>query len=261
MADRSLGAAAARFGAAGLVFAACVAASQAHATSNTFAQFTEQKTGPGTANISFKNGTLTTKNGGDPVFFNYTDLLGPLPTGLEGQLSANLTITATSLPASSLAVPGLGTIAIQPFSTITLAFTLPTDFIYKGVDYGNNLLTMTATPVSPANDNVVALTGNNGSKTATANFDSGFVDVSYSSSFLDFSDATGNGASLSLSSVLQSFGLTKNHTYVNNFTADMTGTFASDPPKLAVFVPEPISATLLGVGLIGLGTVRRRRIF
>lgn len=71
----------------------------------------------------------------------------------------------------------------------------------------------------------------------------------------NFTSATTGNASLSLAGNidLSDWGNCLPSEYMTGFKSDMTATVSADP------VPEPISLTLFGVGLAGIGIARRRR--
>lgn len=73
------------------------------------------------------------------------------------------------------------------------------------------------------------------------------------SDFVSFAATTQRDYSLSLNAVTQPIATSSG--YLRSFTADGTGTFASDPAPFAN-VPEPASVALLLLGCVAL---RRRR--
>jgi hypothetical protein len=79
------------------------------------------------------------------------------------------------------------------------------------------------------------------------------------SDFLDFSNTTQRDYSVALNAITPAMGRNANG-YLNNFSANATGTFASDPPPLAAApAPEPCTLALGVLGLINGAFARRRK--
>src|SRR5262249_1037465 len=83
--------------------------------------------------------------------------------------------------------------------------------------------------------------------------------VTFSSDFLDFGAAIQRDIGLSFSSIVPSLSIGANG-FFNNFSAAGTGTFSSNP--VPVFIPEPSTYMLMGVGLASAAVwlLRRRRV-
>jgi hypothetical protein len=80
-------------------------------------------------------------------------------------------------------------------------------------------------------------------------------DVAFSSSVIDSSQLQQPDA-ISFSFTNVTPPATLNNQTLASFVANISGNFSADPP---VVVSEPASALLFGVGLIGVGLIRRRR--
>jgi hypothetical protein len=248
------------------VLVGALSASAAHAAVITFAQYIEQRTSAGgnlqfTAGASSANLHAYQQTVGDPVFFSFLGLAG-LPDDLLTPQSALLrfnvgTGAATTATAQSTAVPNLGTLLTQAFNQpFTMSFTRTSPYVFHGVDYGQNLLTVrvaaaTSTP---------AIVTTAGSHAAAMSFDNSNYMVSFSSDFLTFKPGAAEDGSLSFSAASPAFA--KGTKFLRSFRADSTGTFDSDPVPIGTIIPipEPLSAALLGSGLLGIALVRRRRV-
>jgi hypothetical protein len=284
----------------GLALAICAPAATVTAGPMTFAQFTEQATGSGVENIRFASNaasgygtaaTLSTADAaGNPVYFSYTGIGGdPLPPGLTGPQDALLMLgpsnagQTTGMPGGRYfnpALPFLGTTTYQPFDgTFRFSFIRTSDFIQDGTNYGNNLLTVTIGPkVDPdtmATVYPVTTASGTNSHSASLNFDDNSYVVTFTSSFLQFGSVVSLGGALAFSGLVSSptTGFFFNpsisggaRSFVENFLADLTGTFASDPvptsiitpPTGSVPMPEPQALALFLLGLASFGLLRRR---
>lgn len=241
-----------------------LSAPAAHAAVITFAQYTEQRTAAG-GNLQFSvsGGTANlhayNQAAGDPVFFSFLGLAG-LPADLLTPQSAVLrfntgTGAATMTAAQSTSVPNVGTMLSQPFSQpFTLSFTRSADYIYQGVDYGRNLLTVNV--AAAASTPAIAASPN--AHSAAMSFDNTNFLVSFTSDFLTFKPGATEDGSLSFSAATP--GFSKGTKFFKAFRADSTGTFDSDPVPIGTIlpIPEPLSAALLGSGLLGIALARRR---
>jgi len=246
------------------VLLGALSAPAAHAAVITFAQYTEQRTAAG-GNLQFSvsGGTANlhayNQAAGDPVFFSFLGLAG-LPADLLTPQSAVLrfntgTGAATMTAAQSTSVSNVGTMLSQPFSQpFTLSFTRSADYIYQGVDYGRNLLTVNV--AAAASTPAIAASPN--AHSAAMSFDNTNFLVSFTSDFLTFKPGATEDGSLSFSAATP--GFSKGTKFLKAFRADSAGTFDSDPVPIGVIlpIPEPLSAALLGSGLLGIFLARRR---
>ncbi len=249
--------------AAVLLGALCAPA--AHASVITFAQYGEQKTQVG-GNLQFSvNGGTANLHAyqqatGDAVFFSFLGLAG-LPADLLTPQSALLRLNggagaATTAVAQTTVIPGLGTLLTQAFNQpFTMSFTRTADYIYKGVDYGRNLLTVHVAAASFTPGIVTTA----GSRVAGMSFDNTNYLVSFTSDFLTFKPGATEDGSLAFSAAIPAFA--KGAKFLKPFRVDSTGTFNSDPVPVGTIIPipEPLSAALLGSGLLGIALVCRGR--
>ena len=238
--------------------------SAAHATVITFAQYIEQRTSAG-GNLQFTAGASSAnlhayhQAVGDPVFFSFLGVAG-LPADLLTPQDALLrfntgTGAATTAAAQSTLVAGLGTLLTQSFSQpFTISFIRTTDYVFHGVDYGTNLLTVSVAAAS----STPAIFTTAGSHAAAMSFDNTNYKVTFSSDFLTFQPGAAEDGSLSFSAATPTFA--KGTKFLRSFRADSTGTFDSDPVPVGTIlpIPEPFSAALLGSGLLAVVLVRRR---
>jgi hypothetical protein len=212
----------------------------------TFAQF--QQDGAGT--FVFTNNSSSPDNleltANIPVTF---DFLVPNLTGLVVPPSTNgikaiLVMTAIATPAVTV-----GSNVIEAYSSVSMAFTDDE----AGADFGTNLLTVesstTGTFTSKTNSNSGSLNGDTG----------GGDTVDFTSDYLFFEDTIERDYDLSFSALNPKLLIAPNTTggktigYPESFTANGTGTFASDPAPSETPAPEPSPALALLLG--GLGVV------
>jgi hypothetical protein len=224
----------------------------AHADTVTFAQFT-QRTVSDQDFIYTNNGTgasLNSISGGIPISLLITNGFAPNLAGVE---SAHLFLT-TSTTAGTISPVSPNVLTSEHFSGL-----------------GNSLQIILDTPVNGKNDFLTVnfsdavlsgqLTSTEASLKAS---DSGnAAKVSFSSEFINFSNADEHGFSLSFSSVNSTNGSGALQAamdgFFNAFTTSGTGTF---DVSFATPAPEPPSLLLAGVGLCGVFLIRGiRRLF
>ena len=246
------------------VMLGALSASAAHATVITFAQYIEQKTSAG-GNLQFTAGTGSAnlhayhQTVGDPVFFSFLGVAG-LPADLLTPQSPLLrfnvgTGAATTAAAQSTAISHSGTLLTQAFNQpFTMSFTRTTDYVFHGVDFGRNLLTVSVAAATSTPTIVTTA----GAHSAAMSFDNSNYMVSFSSDFLSFKPGAAEDGSLSFSAATPTFA--KGTKFLRSFRADSTGTFDSDPVPIGTIIPipEPLSAALLGSGQLGIALARRR---
>jgi hypothetical protein len=201
------------FGAAALALTLTVAPAAAHAAT-TFAQYKQVDGGLDT--VVYDEGSLFDTGGplGALVTFNFLDTMGP---GLDDDIEAYLNIDANGSPWDG-----------------TISFTRVSD--------GANLLRLTFTSAT--------LAGGGGSGALFGSTPGGTV--TYTSDFIDFSDATSGDFALSFSGITPGIG-------ASFWTGDSTGTFASDASGIGTEVPEPATWAMMIIGFGGIGSVLRRR--
>lgn len=221
----------------------------AQAQLTTFAQFTQSG---GVRPFSFTNaGAASTFALNSPlnVNFVYQVLNDYNGNGFAATIPAMMTLTSDVASLGQV----LGGFRNQPMTNITMTFTANTP-----VNGKTNLLTIVANAGGTTSGG--SLFGANAS--STANFagsqNGGTGDsVTMTSDFLSFTSTTQRDYSLSLNAATPNFSLNGNG-YLNSFTADGTGTFASDPAPFSSFVPEPASLVFVLLGGIALHRRCRR---
>jgi hypothetical protein len=228
-----------------------------HATSVSFAQFSQTNVG-GNLFSYLDNGTNSqfgtnngTFGGAIPVNFTYLTVNGTLPADLQGNQAAMLTMTTTSsTPVISTPIPQLSTtIGSQQYSqllsdTITITRDTP-----EGPSSLSNLLTVTFTG---------QLLGVLGGRTPQFSGDTGLnYTVNYTSDFLTFNNSAEKDFSLTFSSwtnARDGAGLALSlldNLFFASATASGTGTFDG-----TATVPEPATMTLGAIGLLMLVAVQ-----
>ena len=237
----------------------------------TFASFTERGTG-GTLFAYLNNGpsslfgTTNTGNAADvgvgapgiPILFQYQTILGSLPGPLQGTLLAHMIMNApVAGPASFDFISGNSSERIGGSIFITL------DTPYLGQ---NNLLTVSFTQSG--------LTGSDGGGVADVSGDTGgkgpVQTISFTSDFINFGTPVRDELTMSFTSVAPCFTVgtgtpdgsgcnqTGIGTYLETFVATGTGSFAANPEP-STFVPEPLTTSLTGLGLVALGYIGKRK--
>jgi PEP-CTERM motif len=239
-------------------------ASTASATPASFAQFSEASPGGNlfALNTTTPETDFGTSTGGPlgaaiPVNFTYLTLSG-LPVDLQGVQQATLSMTSSTV---SPVITGFGgTVATQSF---TGAGTLPNSISIirdtpaaEGLGAMDNLLTITFT-----NSTLIGILGNSAPQMTADTATAGVV-VTYSSDFLTFANGEknfsltfsswntpGDGNGLATNGNLQAL-------LFQAATAAGAGTFGG---SASVFIPEPSTMVLAGIGVVGLALAARRR--
>jgi hypothetical protein len=209
----------------------------------TFAQFTQQMVSdPGF--LYANNGTNAGFNslaGGIPILLTIADGFAP---GLDRVESARLVLSSSTTAAAIPPMPP-DQFTQQHFTGATNVLQI---LLATPVDGKTNFLTATFTDAlfsGRLNSSVASLKTNAGSG-------SGALQMSFTSDFLAFTDATELGLSLSFSSLLSSDGSgglqMGDNGFLKSFTASGTGTFDT----LVAPIAEPPSLVLATIALLGL---------
>ena len=237
----------------GFILAAATAATMlvggaAQAVTFTYGQYLQ--TGQNGQSVAFTNnggatpsGTLS-NNGAQTVKFQFFDDPSDnvtLPASLTSSQDATFYFNALTTTAASVATAG-PPVATQSFDSGTISFTGTGDLA------GKNLLTINFTNLW--------LTGIIGGNSATTITTTPYSTLNITSAFFDFSSVNASNFTLSMSATIPNLSQGANGV-LSSFSADSSGTFASDPAP--IYVPEPGMLGLFGFGAIGLGFARRRK--
>ena len=167
---------------------------------------------------------------------------------------ANFTLSG-STTASPAQVSGGG--IDQNITTGTFNITATSGFTYGDVVIlaGDSLLSGSFSSVS--------VQGNTGQTLASLlGSTSGGSTISFTSPLFNFAPGSQLGFTFGLGSLAPALGVTSSATTVNSFRSTISGTFQSDPaPEFPGSVPEPATwgMMIIGMGLVGVATRRRRR--
>ncbi len=239
-----------RFAALLFITAGVLITPLANAQLTTFAQFIQSGTGSpfsytssGTAGAG---GSASMTGTNVDIFFRYQGVAN-LPADLTGLQNAHLTFTSFTSLGPTVSSNGF-------------------DNVFNGSGVNSAMITITRdTPAAEGNGSQTILlqviftpftfSGSGGSGGFSASSLSGTV--TFMSDFLSFPSSVERDLGLSFSSIVPGLSIGANG-FFNSFTAAGTGTFSSDP--VPIFIPEPSTYALLGLGLFaGLGLVMRRR--
>jgi len=225
----------------GVFFSAFVSTTQAQ--TNTFAQYIQRVAAQDFrfTNNAGTSGTFETVSGGSPIFFVYSNITG-LDQSLKGSQEARVFIT--SVPTTTPATLFNNNLT-QPLNQTVVIRILRDTPTPSGVGTGarRNLLTATisrntATPAITGTD-----TGNSAAFTVTTPDHT----IIYTSDFLNFSTGMEGNRNLGLTfSSVQPLLAVGSGGFLRSFTAAGPGTFASNPPPVAVPVATAASVSISG---------------
>jgi len=201
-----------------------------------------------------------------PVVFDYTGVVGTLPTALQGNQLGHVTITG--LNTTTHATTSGNNYSQLISGTYTIAITRDTPF-----GGHTNLLTATVTPNTRQSGIFGKKNDPFGQLFATEDpFNAkGTQKIHFTSDFVAFTSTAFDNLTVNLNHVLPP-GITVGSNFLNNFAAESAGT-NNDPMQTPhdtfgsagaiVPVPEPSTLALGSVGLLGLaglGLYRRRTL-
>ncbi len=208
----------------------------AKAQTVTFAQFNNDLSQQIVFTNNTTNATFGTVSGGAAVSFRYQNISG-LPPSLTGFQSAHLTITSTTTTPATTAA---GNITQSMNQTVTIAIIRDTAApILTGTGSRRNLLTAVVTTNTSPPD----IVGGTGGQSATFSASTTPQNVTYSSDFINFSTTTQRNFSFSFSAVSPGLNLGAGN-FLQSFTADATGTFASNP--VPTYTPPTAASVVIG---------------
>lgn len=228
----------------GVFFSAFVSTTQAQTT--TFAQFVERT---GSQDFVFTNNTTSanfnTVAGGSAIFFLYQNISG-LDPSLQGFQNARLFIQTTTTTPATLSSNTL----IQPLDqVITISIVRDTP---APVGVGTGTRTNLLTAVISTNTAVPTLSGTNTGNAASLDWTTPDHIVTYTSDFLNFTGTIQRNLAFAFSSVTPVLTLGTNG-FLRSFTAAGAGTFASNPPPVAVPGTTAAAVTISGRVLSPIG--------
>lgn len=256
-----------------MVAAGAIAATPAAAVVTTFATYSAVAG----ANVRFVNSGNSTVRANDGVMYTTStptgttpgsvlvnfSFLQPLIAPFVTNVSALYTLNAV-VAANSAATPTTGAFT-QPGLSGTFSFVTTAPIVISGPGFfttfyaaGSNLLSG-----SFSNGTILGSVGGSAGS-STASGDNG-VTITYTSDFLDFSDAVSLDRAQSLTAVAPTFlPRTGPNFALRSFRAVAGGQFSSDPaPVISAVsaVPEPASWAMLvlGFGIVGVASRSRKR--
>lgn len=209
------------------------------AQTTTFAQFVERN---GTQDFVFDNltssATFSAVPGGSPIFFFYQNIAG-LDPSLQGLQMAHLTVTATT---TDPAVNNAGELTQPMNQTVVIRITRDSATA-PGVGTGSRTVLLQAT-ITP-NSATAGIKGTSGGNSAVYDATTPNHTVVFASDFISFGATTARNLGLSFSSVTAGpSGLVIDGSFLIDFTAAATGTFASNPPP----IPQVPTAAPVSIG-------------
>ncbi len=179
--------------------------------------------------------------GTSQVSFTYSNVGTLSPAALNDPIDATMKISVTGAGNVQTIVSGPLTFYYETYASATITFTANSPINGK-----TNLLTVNINNVGDILSSKNSLVPNySGQGTQTQ--------IAYTSDFVSF--APTYAGAFNIGFILQR-GLTVTGTKFSNNTASTGGQFSAEPPPA---VPEPTSIALVGLGLIGVPLLFRRR--